>query len=212
MSENDFEHIAYSKDVIEFVTVANEYCAFIENHASIKRGEFVEKVQKIYPLLYLKASMLPDVEDENVETPAKYVTEVDYSFLMQKISEKLARFDSYQEVFDADMQFSEGAVEASIAEDICDIYQDLKDFLMAYRVGTTEIMTDAIWECQKNFSEYWGQRLVNSLRAIHHVVYSDDDINEDEPEVFSSPGDEVTPHKEDGWVNKHFNNYSDDEK
>ncbi|MDA3881638.1 MAG: DUF5063 domain-containing protein [Prolixibacteraceae bacterium] len=212
MSENDFEHIVYSKDVIEFVTVANEYCTFIENNSLLKRSEFISKIQKIFTLLYLKASMLPKVDDENAEAPSKFVSEVDYSFLLQKISDKLAQFDGYQEVFDADMQFSEGAIENNISEDICDIYQDLKDFLMSYRIGTTDIMSDALWECQNNFENYWGQKLVNGLRAIHSVIYSENEIDVDEPEVFTGKdsGDE-TAHADGSWVSKHFNNYSDED-
>lgn len=212
MSENDFEHLVYSKAVIEFVTVANEYCTFVENNSMFKRSEFLGKVQKLFPLLYLKASLLPKVNDENAEAPAKFVSEVDYNFLLQKISEKLAQFDAYQEVFDADMQFSEGAIENNISEDICDVYQDLKDFLMAYRIGTTDIMSDALWECRNNFENYWGQKLVNGLRAVHSVLYSDNDVDEDEPEVFNAGNvDESDTHIDDSWVSKHFNNYSDEE-
>jgi len=31
-------------------------------------------------------------------------------------------------------------------------------------------------ECRQNFENYWGQKLVNSLRAIHRFIYSGDEI------------------------------------
>ena len=126
MAEN-FEQIVYSQNVIEFVAVANEYCNFVENYAQVNRSAFIERMQKMFPLLYLKAALLPQIDDEEVDTPEKFVNEVEYNFLLNRISEKLGQFDSYQEVFDEGMQFSEAAISASIADNICDIYQDLKD-------------------------------------------------------------------------------------
>jgi hypothetical protein len=203
MQQESFDHIVYSKNVIEFATVANEYCLFLEKMNSFSRKEFIERVQKLLPLLYLKASLIPVVEEENVETPEKCLTEVDYNFLFDKLNTKLGPHDSYLEVFDQGMQFSETPIDASISENLCDIYQDLKDFIFAFRLGTIEIMTDALWECQKNFSDFWGQKLVNCLRAIHLLVYSDIDLCET-PERFTSG--EPSQIKGAGWVSQHFNN------
>jgi hypothetical protein len=212
MSEASFDQLVYSKNVIEFVTVANEYCAFVENHARLNRVEFIEKAQKIFPLLYLKASLLPAIDNDGLETPEKFVTEVDYSFLLNRISEKLAQYDSYLEVFDAKLQFSEGAIEASIAENVCDIYQDLKDFLMAFRIGTSEIMADALWECNNNFKNYWGQKLVNGLRALHQLLYGEEELDDDQPELFGADDEiEETKNSDVSWVSKHFDSYSDED-
>lgn len=210
MAEETFEHIVFSKNVIEFVTVANEYCAFLEKHEQHGRREFVEKIQKLFPLLYLKAGMLPEVQGDNAETPEKFLSEVDYNFLLNNLTRKLAQFDSYKEVFDEGMQFSEEALESSISENICDIYQDLKDFLVSYRIGDVDIMNDALWECQNNFKNYWGQRLVNALRAIHNLIYGEQNLDEGE-EITADEEELDTPEfKSDSWVKKHFNNYSDE--
>jgi hypothetical protein len=37
-------------------------------------------------------------------------------------------------------------------------------------------MNDAVWECRMNFENFWGQKLVNSLRAIHKFIYSGEEI------------------------------------
>ena len=206
----DLEQIVYSKNVIEFVAVANEYCNFVENHAQVNRRVFVERMQKIFPLVYLKASLLPQIDDENAESPEKFVNEVDYNFLLNKITEKLAQFDSYQEVFDEGMQFSEGAIGASISENICDIYQDLKDFIMAYRIGTVEIMVDALWECNNNFQNYWGQKLVNGLRAIHTLVYGDNDIDQNDEAGFKT--EEIkNGGRQSGWIDRHFSHFDEED-
>ena len=179
MSKEPFSEVVYSKNVIEFATVANEYCSFIEAVDQFQRKEFITRIQKLFPLLYLKAALLPEPDIEiSEEAPEKFVGEEDYNFILHKLEQKLGQFDAYQEVFDPTMQYSEEALEASISENIADIYQDLKDFILSYRIGTLDVMNDALGECRTNFQQYWGQRLVNGLRAIHSLVYGISDLDE----------------------------------
>ena len=177
--EEETSHIVYSVNVIEFVTVANEYCATLEIMDDLNRKDFVYKMQKIFPLLYLKASLLPETEDMLEDEPEKFVAEDDYNYLYRKLLAKLGEHDSYLEVFDPLMQYSEEPLEGSLAENMADIYQDLKDFIISYRMGTVEVMNDALWVCRNNFKEYWGQRLVNGLRALHNLTFGDVDLSED---------------------------------
>ena len=186
MNKEPFSELVYSRNVIEFATVANEYCTFIEAVDQYQRKDFVTRLQKIFPLLYLKAALIPQPDLEmSDDIPEKFVNEDDYNFLLHKLEAKFGQFDAYYEVFDPSIHFTEAAVEASISENIADIYQDLKDFILAYRIGTLEVMNDALWECRNNFEQFWGQRLVNGLRALHQLVYGEMDIGEvdlhDEP-------------------------------
>jgi len=184
MSKEPFSEVVYSKNVIEFATVANEYCSFIEAVDQFSRKDFILRVQKLFPLLYLKAVLLPEPDIEmSDDTPEKYINEEDYNFILHKLEEKLGQFDAYHEVFDPSIQYSEEALEASISENIADIYQDLKDFILSYRMGTLEVMNDALWECRNNFEQYWGQRLVNGLRALHNLVCGVSDLDEKEEQI-----------------------------
>jgi len=115
---------------------------------------------------------LPAIAEEDAEeSPEKFVMEEDYSYILQKLSSKLGEFDSYPEIFEPGTPLGEANVEANISENVADIYQDLKDFILAYRIGTVEVMKAALWECRNNFEQYWGQKLVNGLRAIHQLIY-----------------------------------------
>jgi hypothetical protein len=171
--DSHFQDVVYSRNVIEFATVANEFCAFVESAGELGRKDFLGKLQKILPLLYLKTSLLPSLDepDEETETPEKFVSESDYLFILKKLSSKLGEFDSYTELPEPGIQVGEINVEANISENVADIYQDMKDFILAYRIGTVDVMRAALWECKNNFEQYWGQRLVNGLRAIHMLVY-----------------------------------------
>lgn len=44
-------------------------------------------------------------------------------------------------------------------------------------------MNDSLAVCRENFALYWGQKLVNTLRALHDVKYNqpeDEEENQDE--------------------------------
>jgi thiol-disulfide isomerase/thioredoxin len=167
-----FESSVYSKNVIEFVTVANEFCKFIECAEGISVTEFVDKSHKLFPFLYLKATMLPKLEESYEEFNEKYVTEQDYNYINESLQAKFGKHNFYDEIFDPLRQENDEPAQLSIAESIADIYQDLKDFIMQFQVGTVEVMVNAVWECQQTFEQYWGQRIVNVLRVLHHLKYN----------------------------------------
>lgn len=176
----DFQHIGYSKEVIEFVAVAKEFCDFAEAASQMQREDFLSRLQKFIPLIYLKGSLLPINESTENGLTEDVVTEEDYNSLFSELHHLLGEHDEYLEVFDDNMQYSEAPVVHSISEKICDIYQDLKNFTVSYRTGMPEIIGEALWELNNNFELYWGKACAGVLRAVHHAVY----------EVKNNPGEE----------------------
>ena len=59
----------YERNTLEFVTVALEYCHFVEQAGEKGLFDFVDKATKLLPLLYLKALLLPVVESEEGAIP-----------------------------------------------------------------------------------------------------------------------------------------------
>ena len=203
MTEESLNPIVYSKNVIEFVTVANEFCNLVEHAGRETTRLFLNKTQKILPLLYLKVSVLEDLNSYEELGLEKFVSEVDYNYLQQKMMNLLGEFDDFQEVFDPGMQFSDEPLSASISECLADIYQDLKDFLMTFRTGDELVMQEALWVCQDNFKNYWGQRLVNSLRAVHNLMYGDYDLDQAMNQARKSEDVEAESNKPE-WLNQLF--------
>jgi hypothetical protein len=172
----------YSRNVVEFVAVANEFCKYAEHASEIKGEEMLRIMQRILPLMYLKASLLPKLEPFFEDGNEKFVTEADWNAINEIFTEKFGSANDYLEVFDEKINDSEGPVVSSISEDMADMYQDMKDFLLLYQTGTGEVMNDAVWECRMNFENFWGQKLVNSMRAIHKFIYSGEEIGKVEKE------------------------------
>jgi hypothetical protein len=173
----------YSRNVVEFVAVANEFCKYAEHASDLKGDELLKILQRILPLLYLKGSLLPQLEPFFEDGNEKFVSESDWNAINDILKEKFGTANDYLEVFDEKINDTDGSVVSSISENMADIYQDMKDFLLLYQTGTDEVMNDAVWECRMNFENFWGQKLVNSMRAIHKFIYSGEEIGKVEKDV-----------------------------
>ena len=209
MREEELNSIAYSKNVIELITVANEFCNFLERSDDFESLVFLSRLQKILPLLYLKASLLPEFELEPEDDLEKFVTEIDYNLIQEKVLQHTGGNDDYQEVFISGMQFSESALPANISENIADIYQEMKDLVMSFRTMNDEVMEQAIWECRNNFSHLWGQTLVNCLRAIHNLIYSDK-MEDDQKSAKKSKKELKRKNWRPDWLNDRFSHQGEE--
>jgi hypothetical protein len=210
MREEELNSIVYSKNVIEFITVANEFCSFLERSDDFESIDFLGRLQKILPLLYLKASLLPVFELEPEDDLEKFVTEADYNEIRDKVLQQTGGDDEYQEVFVAGMQFSETALPASISENVADIYQEMKDLIMSFRTMNDEVMEQAIWECSNNFSHLWGQTLVNCMRAVHNAIYAENKEEDPKSAKKDLSKDSKKKNRKPDWLNDRFS-YQEEE-
>ena len=95
------------------------------------------------------------------------------------------------------MAYSDEPIKKNISEDLADIYQDIKDFIFVFQLGLNETMNDSLAICQENFGLLWGQKLVNTMRALHDVKYSSKARGEDEEEEEYEPENNEDCHCED---------------
>ena len=186
--------VIFDRNVVEFVTVAAEFCKFLEQAEGMKRATFVDTFLKILPLLYLKASMMPKCEMMGEDMPENFVTEETYEIVRMNLAGILGEKDDYLDVFVSDMKYSDQPITKYISEDLADIYQDIKDFIFVFQLGLNETMNDALAICQENFALYWGQKLVNTLRALHDVKYAQADSEDENPSDETDDLDYNTEH------------------
>lgn len=161
----------YSKDIVDFVKLAADYCLKVENCRQAMPRDFVKAMLSSLPYLYIKASDLQQsVEDNGFGVDAQ-VTEEDYNYVRHSVYDVLGQYDEYLDVFVEDMKYSDRPILKSVSEDLADIYQDLRNFLATYRDGVEDMMAAALYEVMQNFREYWGQKCVNVMRALHDILY-----------------------------------------
>lgn len=208
MEEEELNQIVYSKNVLEFVTVGNEYCNQIENSHDLSAKDVFTIMVRILPLLYIKVVVLQKPEYVLDEAIEKTVKEEDYIFVQHTLLNKFGSYDDYLEVFVPNNEQDLGDVASSISENLTDIYQDVKDFLFAYKIGVSEIMNDALVDLVNAFELHWGQKLVNVLRACHHVLFGTNDLDKDlESDIDKSS----TSEKNNDWYNRFQEHWQDED-
>ena len=185
------EQPLYSPEVITFVKLAAAYCTLLEQGDDKPRREWFGELRNLLAGLYVQALRLPAVEPNYPEGNQKFVTEADYNTIAQKVRKKAGQWDEYPEVYDPDNPIEEQDVTARISEDCADIYQDMKDFITLFQVGSYEVMNDALWEVRENFDRYWGQKLLNVLRTVHRLL-THADLSEEEEEEPDKPQERDT--------------------
>lgn len=189
--DKDIKEIVYAKDTIEFTTVAVQYCILLEGMGEVSEKELTSNLIKILPLLYLKSALIPETTLISEDDQEVSVSEDDYNYIIGKLYSVYKKDDTYLEVFLQDMKYSETPIAASISEDLADIYQDLKNYITIFERGIEDNMNDALYICNDHFKAYWGQKLVNVLRALHTLKYSFDKVEIDDSFSEETLGDDI---------------------
>ncbi len=181
MQQTDNTHKPiFAPGTMEFVTVAAEYCAFLEQSEGRAKEQFIDTMLKLLPLLYVKAQLVERVESNGDFLPDDKVSEADYNWIRHRIYDIMGKDDDYEElVYDINVQ-SDEMQWCSISENLADMYQALRNFVSAYQIGVEDCMHDALWLVMDQFELFWGKCLVDSLRKLHQVRYKiQEDFDED---------------------------------
>ena len=170
----------YDKNILEFLTVAVQFCTMLENITDEPRKDFLDKITKILPLMYVKAELLPDYEQSDFLMTEEFVDEENYNIIRNNVAFIMRQHDDFLDVFVEDMRYSDKPILSTISENLADIYQDVKNFVMNFKVAAQDdIIDEAVAKCKDDFKIYWGQKLVNVMRPLHEVKYGLNNQEED---------------------------------
>ena len=164
---------------LEFVAVAKEVVSLLEQSEALSANEFVLKARQILPLLYLKASFLPEKENVLEGDLENFVTPEHYEYIKLSLKDKLGDYDLTIHLEDEFMMNTEDFLHVEISELFADIYQDVGNFIMQYKEGNDAIRNDAVWECRYNFNNYWGIRTLVLTEHLHRLTNSEDFQNKE---------------------------------
>lgn len=175
---NDNSHqIIQSKSVLEFVTIANEYCLFLEEIEKYEARYLYAYLQKILPLLYLKGSLIPAIEVSDEDSNERFVTQEQWQEIYNNIKGKVLQDDKFLHLSNSDAKDDE-IIKASISEYLADVYQDMKDFILLMQKNTISARENAINAVKLLFEHHWGAKVLNLNKAIHLVVFNQIETND----------------------------------
>ena len=164
-----------SPNALAFIGLSNEYCHAVEQAADTEREDFVASMTRLLPRIYISAADLSAENDmEDVYYIDDSLDEESYDAVRRGIESVLGEDDTYLEVFEEDMKYSDTPIAASVAEGLSDIYQVLFNFLSAVRDSTEDNIVSALILVDEDFRQYWSRPLCNVLRALNHIRYSQD--------------------------------------
>lgn len=164
-----------SPNALAFIGLSNEYCHAVEQAADTEREDFVASMTRLLPRIYISAADLSAENDmEDVYYIDDSLDEESYDAVRRGIESVLGEDDTYLEVFEEDMKYSDTPIAASVAEGLSDIYQVLFNFLSAVKDSTEDNIVSALILVGEDFRQYWSRPLCNVLRALNHIRYSQD--------------------------------------
>lgn len=164
--EIDPKEPVFNKNVLEVLTISNELCLLFDNSDKYDKNDFLTVLQRLLPLLYLKASLMNKVAASNPDASERFVTEEQYELTYQALKKIFSSGDLFSVA-----SRNEVAIKVSLSEFLTDIYQDIKDFVMLYQRPTISAKENAINECIILFEKHWGPKLIAALQALHQLKY-----------------------------------------
>ncbi len=171
MTENiQNEDIVQSKAVIEMLTVANDYCLFFESADKYSKKDVMDYFRRVAPLLYLKASLLPEVIPADDTFSERYVTEEQWEGIFRVLTELFGPDDLYHT-----LDHNNDIIQASLADNMADVYQDMKDFVMLFQKNHFYAKENAVAQCCLLFQSHWGSILLHALKALHQKEFGHED-------------------------------------
>ena len=151
-----------------FSEVANQFCDAIDSVKDVNRVDLAIKIYPLLPLLIAEAIKLPTVGlsergDETINIKGG-MTHGQWEEMYSRLKEELGDWDLYSQVFDPTKDRE--VIYGSLADDIADIYRDVKGGIVLYQTGLAS-PDHIVWEWRFSFYSHWGHHAIDALRTIH---------------------------------------------
>jgi len=146
-----------------FVPLVQAYITLIETAATRTDYALLLECVRLLPQLYAWGYRLPDISPPDLDDIQTETVE-----MTRPLFARFGRYAHYRLVFDPLVDTD--IVIAHIADDLADIYHDLKHPLIRFEQGENTAQQLAIWEWQFTLRGHSGTHIVNVLRPIHIML------------------------------------------
>jgi len=180
------EQAKLSNNALAVMALASEYCRALELVQSCEQRDFVAKMVRLLPRIYMSVTDLPRSEPDEPEYMfgAAHLREDDYNRVRDDIAALLGNEDTYLETIHEDMKYSDTPIGASISEGLADIFQVLYNFIEDVRNADVETTLSHLASLRSDFTDFWSQTLCNIMRPLNELaqrIETDDETGNDFP-------------------------------
>ena len=158
-----------SKPIERFVDTARRFCRWAEGDPQDSTSE-ARTARRLVAELYLHVMDLPEV---SADADAPTIGEDQYRSIFKRFG--ALPFNYYSQCFNPLVVPGEEPVTADLADDLADIWRDVKRGLVLYESGAIET---AVWEWRFHFSAHWGHHACGALYALQAWFSQNDDDSE----------------------------------
>lgn len=159
-------------NLLSFIAQSNEFCQALENTVHLDRATFIDMMLRLLPRIYITVS---DIHDPSILSETSYIPESldedHYEAIRQNVAQLMGEDDTYLEVFEEDMKYSDTPIAATISEGLADIFQVLFNFVENVKDAPEEIIMESVDSVKEDFRQYWSQTLCNTLRPLNSIKY-----------------------------------------
>jgi hypothetical protein len=158
------------KEIQHFADIVRRFCAWAE-------GPLADAVSEMRTARALLAELhavifLPDLETDDDVKPDDVSSE-EWKSVVSRFAN--LPVDGYYLVFDPIESQEHETVYATLADDLADIYRDIKYGLRLFDAGH---LAEATWEWKFHFKIHWGWHLLEAQKVVHFWFFhkSDDGL------------------------------------
>lgn len=162
-----------------FVSLAAQYCRILETPMK-DRDLFLQDVLFTLAAVYAAAAPvrvlgLPELAGRANIPQSMQMTNDEWTLLYTYLKTMLGPQSHYAAYFNPTLPEPGVAVEPTpgdLADDLADIYRDLKPGLSAFATGEDAYLDDLLFQWTHHGHVYhWGRHAVDAMRALHWLVY-----------------------------------------
>ena len=163
-------------DILNFVVAAKTFCDLVVT-PSDDAGKWVEQVLSTLSGLYAFAHHLPELSIEDtpeVDEEICDVSDEEWKHVSNNVASLLRDQRYYREYFDPSEPIDAEVkpVIGDIADDLSDIYRDIKPGLRAWDTEDDALIPDIVFNwVHPNFRSHWGDHALSAMRVLHPLCF-----------------------------------------
>lgn len=146
----------------EFHAAALDYCIWCERHRPEAPADQARMALELLAKLYVAALNLPSSPPCGEDPEVEEVTQEAWRAIYNSF-EKMP-FCYYGVVLEPHVLPPGEAGVGDLADDLADIYRDLKDGMNFWAAGN---VVEAVWYWRQHFGFHWGRHLADAVHALH---------------------------------------------
>lgn len=167
-----------SPNALTLIALCNEYCQAVETAPTSTRSRFVNSMVRLLPRIYITAfGFQPECDAGGLSMD--HLDEDAYNAARDAMAALTGADDTYLEVFESDMKYSDTPIAASVSENLADLFQVFYNFIESVKDAPQYVIDEQLAALRYDFETYWSQILCNVMRPLNHIALTPDDDDSD---------------------------------